>query len=124
MADFYKWSSLVNDKLNEEKRMTVDRMTAVMPHHQGIARSRFMITDILAGSRSPPSPSSLGEVPKDLSVHCRESNTPLSDGHESGTDSGLPGETNSVCSNGKLLDITQLVFDIIGYNRIQILKEF
>lgn len=104
--------------------MTVDRMTAVMPHHQGIARSRFMITDILAGSRSPPSPSSLGEVPKDLSVHCRESNTPLSDGHESGTDSGLPGETNSVCSNGKLLDITQLVFDIIGYNRIQILKEF
>lgn len=81
--------------------MTVDRMTAVMPHHQGIARSRFMITDILAGSRSPPSPNSLGEVPKDLSLHCRESNTPLSDGHESGTDSGLPGETNSVCSNGE-----------------------
>uniref|UniRef100_A0A8D8VVJ1 Homeobox protein B-H1 n=1 Tax=Cacopsylla melanoneura TaxID=428564 RepID=A0A8D8VVJ1_9HEMI len=80
--------------------MTVDRMTAVMPHHQGISRSRFMITDILAGSRSPTSPSSLGEVPKDLSVHCRESNTPLSDGHESGTDSGLPGETSSVCSNG------------------------
>jgi hypothetical protein len=31
-------------------------------------------------------------------VHCRGDD---SDGHESGTDSGLPGETSSVCSNGE-----------------------
>ncbi|XP_066999987.1 homeobox protein B-H1-like [Anabrus simplex] len=71
-------------------------------------RSRFMITDILANGpssngapqpRSPcSSPASSSDGPRDLSLHCRDGD--LSDGHESGTDSGLPGETSSVCSNG------------------------
>ncbi|XP_063222099.1 homeobox protein B-H1-like [Bacillus rossius redtenbacheri] len=70
--------------------------------HAGPRASRFMITDILGagggGGRSPcSSPASSGEGPRDLSLHCRDD---LSDGHESGTDSGLPGETSSVCSNG------------------------
>lgn len=84
--------------------------------------SRFMITDILSGgspsgsspngappsavagasasARSPCSSpgGSSSDGPRDLSLHCREGD--LSDGHESGTDSGLPGETSSVCSNG------------------------
>ena len=59
-----------------------------------------MITDILSsGPRSPcSSPASSSEGPRDLSLHCRGED---SDGHESGTDSGLPGETSSVCSNGE-----------------------
>ncbi|KAG8259159.1 BarH-like 1 homeobox protein [Homalodisca vitripennis] len=73
-----------------------------MPHHHPhLARSRFMITDILSGQsgqRSPPSPASSGDAPRDLSLHCRDAE--LSDGHESGTDSGLPGDASSVCSNG------------------------
>lgn len=76
-------------------------------------RSRFMITDILSGQgvqhppavlgRSPCSSpaSSVGDGPRDLSVHCRDVGD--SDGHESGTDSGVPGEGSSVCSNGKFL---------------------
>ncbi|XP_065200470.1 homeobox protein B-H1-like [Planococcus citri] len=83
--------------------MTVHEMTAgvgtSMPHHH-LSRSRFMITDILSGhsgQRSPPSPAS-SDGPRDLSLHSRDSE--LSDGHESGTDSGLPGENSSVCSNG------------------------
>ena len=81
--------------------------------------SRFMITDILSGgspsgssapsavagasaaARSPCSSpgGSSSDGPRDLSLHCREGE--LSDGHESGTDSGLPGENSSVCSNGQ-----------------------
>jgi hypothetical protein len=87
-----------------EDRMTVHEMTAgvgtSMPHHH-LSRSRFMITDILSGhsgQRSPPSPAS-SDGPRDLSLHSRDSE--LSDGHESGTDSGLPGENSSVCSNGE-----------------------
>ncbi|CAH0771252.1 unnamed protein product [Bemisia tabaci] len=68
-----------------------------MPRSQSLAhRSRFMITDILA---NPPSPSPTSDGPRDLSLHCR-TDSELSDDHESGTDSGLPGETSSVCSNG------------------------
>lgn len=84
--------------------MTVHDMSPAaltMPHHHPhLARSRFMITDILSGQsgqRSPPSP---GDAPRDLSLHCRDAE--LSDGHESGTDSGLPGDASSVCSNGEL----------------------
>lgn len=94
--------------------MTVDDMTItsgkqdtspldhVMHHHHQTTRSRFMITDILSsGPRSPcSSPASSSEGPRDLSLHCRGED---SDGHESGTDSGLPGETSSVCSNGESL---------------------
>jgi len=82
--------------------VTVDDMTiSTSPHHHHqTTRSRFMITDILSsGPRSPcSSPASSSEGPRDLSLHCRGED---SDGHESGTDSGLPGETSSVCSNGE-----------------------
>lgn len=90
--------------------MTVHDMSPAaltMPHHHPhLARSRFMITDILSGQSGPPSP---GDAPRDLSLHshshCRDRDADLSDGtdHESGTDhdSGLPGDTGSVCSNGK-----------------------
>ncbi|XP_039288780.1 homeobox protein B-H1 [Nilaparvata lugens] len=96
--------------------MTAGVASATMPAHH-LSRSRFMITDIL-GAASPPSPSPPAggghhhslhhERPRDLSLHCRSdrsgngdlSAAELSDGHESGTDSGLPGETSSVCSNG------------------------
>lgn len=94
--------------------MTVHEMTAgvgtSMPHHH-LSRSRFMITDILSGhsgQRSPPSPAS-SDGPRDLSLHSRDSE--LSDGHESGTDSGLPGENSSVCSNGEWM------FRSLGYRR-------
>jgi hypothetical protein len=87
--------------------MTVDDMTISgkpesSPHHPQTTRSRFMITDILSsGPRSPcSSPASSSDGPRDLSLHCRGED---SDGHESGTDSGLPGETSSVCSNGESL---------------------
>ncbi|XP_052121352.1 homeobox protein B-H2-like [Frankliniella occidentalis] len=96
-------------------------------HHQAmLPRSRFMITDILANNnnnsdnnngllsrsaRSPcSSPASVSsDGPRDLSLHARDPrddvhgdmDADLSDDHEeSGTDSGLPGETSSVCSNG------------------------
>ncbi|KAK7793306.1 hypothetical protein R5R35_007631 [Gryllus longicercus] len=50
--------------------------------------------------RSPcSSPASSSDGPRDLSLHCRDGD--LSDGHESGTDSGLPGDASSVCSNGE-----------------------
>lgn len=82
--------------------VTVDDMTISSSphHHHQTTRSRFMITDILSsGPRSPcSSPASSSEGPRDLSLHCRGED---SDGHESGTDSGLPGETSSVCSNGE-----------------------
>ena len=82
--------------------VTGDDMTisSAPQHHHQTTRSRFMITDILSsGPRSPcSSPASSSEGPRDLSVHCRGDD---SDGHESGTDSGLPGETSSVCSNGE-----------------------
>lgn len=92
--------------------MTVDEMTITSGkqdaspldhhhhHHHQTTRSRFMITDILSsGPRSPcSSPASSSEGPRDLSLHCRGED---SDGHESGTDSGLPGDASSVCSNGK-----------------------
>lgn len=95
----------VSNSVPDPDRMTVhDAMTAgvgtSMPHHH-LSRSRFMITDILSGhsgQRSPPSPAS-SDGPRDLSLHSRDSE--LSDGHESGTDSGLPGENSSVCSNGE-----------------------
>ncbi|XP_075226919.1 homeobox protein B-H1-like [Lycorma delicatula] len=80
--------------------MTAGVANSSMPAHH-LTRSRFMITDILGGA--PPSPSPPGphhEGPRDLSLHCRDLSAELSDGHESGTDSGLPGETSSVCSNG------------------------
>ncbi|XP_050533975.1 homeobox protein B-H1-like [Daktulosphaira vitifoliae] len=92
-------------------------------HHLG--RSRFMITDILSdsgrGNGSPVSPASSTDGPRDLSLHGRSSgaslaagnnnggigsgighvnDSDLSDDHESGTDSGLPGDNSSVCSNG------------------------
>lgn len=92
-------------------------------HHQAmhgsmLPRSRFMITDILANNnnnnstsdnnngmrRSPcSSPASVSsDGPRDLSLHARDADADLSDDHEeSGTDSGLPGETSSVCSNGQ-----------------------
>ncbi|KAJ1523743.1 hypothetical protein ONE63_001576 [Megalurothrips usitatus] len=96
-------------------------------HHPAmLPRSRFMITDILAnnnnnnnsssdnnhnGLRSPcSSPASVSsDGPRDLSLHARDprdmdhgEDADLSDDHEeSGTDSGLPGETSSVCSNGQ-----------------------
>lgn len=90
--------------------MTVHDMSPAaltMPHHHPhLARSRFMITDILSGQSGPPSP---GDAPRDLSLHshshCRDRDADLSDGtdHESGTDhdSGLPGDTGSICSNGE-----------------------
>ncbi|XP_054272393.1 homeobox protein B-H1-like [Macrosteles quadrilineatus] len=97
--------------------MTVHDMSPAaltMPHHHPhLARSRFMITDILSGQsghhpqRSPPSPASSVDAPRDLSLHCRTaaSDADLSDGHESGTDSGLHGDNSSVCSNGHKDDV-------------------
>jgi hypothetical protein len=84
--------------------MTIHDMTAgVMPHH--LARSRFMITDILGGPPPPPSPASSPDRPRDLSLRATQpsSNDNESDGHESGTDSGVPGDTSSVGSNGEYL---------------------
>lgn len=108
-------------------------------HHQAmLPRSRFMITDILANNnnnstsdnnngllsrtaRSPcSSPASVSsDGPRDLSLHGRDPDRvpdphgddgDLSDDHEeSGTDSGLPGETSSVCSNGEYLPTTTLI---------------
>lgn len=103
--------------LAESEHYTKLRRDNVGPHHPQTAssipqRSRFMITDILSGQggghppaammgRSPCSSpaSSAGDGPRDLSVHCRDPGD--SDDHESGTDSGIPGEGSSVCSNGK-----------------------
>lgn len=75
------------------------------------------------GGGSPVSPASSTDGPRDLSLHGRASSgsnggggggqgagpaggagpadSDLSDDHESGTDSGLPGDNSSVCSNGK-----------------------
>jgi len=74
------------------------------------------------GVGSPVSPASSTDGPRDLSLHGRASSggngghgagpagggggggpadSDLSDDHESGTDSGLPGDNSSVCSNGK-----------------------
>lgn len=92
-----------------------------------------MITDILSdngrnnGSGSPVSPASSTDGPRDLSLHGRASSgsngggggqgagpagvgggpadSDLSDDHESGTDSGLPGDNSSVCSNGKSFNV-------------------
>ncbi|KAL0276012.1 UNVERIFIED_CONTAM: hypothetical protein PYX00_003700 [Menopon gallinae] len=93
-------------KLRRENAVSHHPQTAANPQ-----RSRFMITDILSGQGGPHPPailgrspcsspaSSAGDGPRDLSVHCRD---PVdSDDHESGTDSGIPGEGSSVCSNGK-----------------------
>lgn len=109
--------------------LTAASAAGTMPlHHLG--RSRFMITDILSdngrgagnGGGSPVSPASSTDGPRDLSLHGRASSggsggggqgagpaggpggpadSDLSDDHESGTDSGLPGDNSSVCSNGK-----------------------
>lgn len=119
------------DTSGRTSAMTVHELTAAsaagtMPlHHLG--RSRFMITDILSdngrnngGGGSPVSPASSTDGPRDLSLHGRASSgsnggghgvgpaggggpadSDLSDDHESGTDSGLPGDNSSVCSNGK-----------------------
>lgn len=100
--------------LVESEHYTKLRRDNVGAHHPQTAsnpqRSRFMITDILSGQggghppammvRSPCSSpaSSAGDGPRDLSVHCRDPGD--SDDHESGTDSGIPGEGSSVCSNG------------------------
>lgn len=77
-----------------------------------------------SGAGSPVSPASSTDGPRDLSLHGRASSgsnggggglhgagpagigggpadSDLSDDHESGTDSGLPGDNSSVCSNGK-----------------------
>jgi len=74
-------------------------------------RSRFMITDILSGSRSPcSSPGSSageGDGPRDLSVHGRDVD---SDGHDSCTDSNA--REGSVCSNGR--QIIAHVFYIVN----------
>lgn len=103
-------------ELVESEHYTKLRRDNVGGHHPQTAsnpqRSRFMITDILSGQggghppsammvRSPCSSpaSSAGDGPRDLSVHCRDPGD--SDDHESGTDSGIPGEGSSVCSNGK-----------------------
>lgn len=97
----------------DNEHYTKLRRDNVGSHHPQTAtnpqRSRFMITDILSGGGHPPalvgrspcsSPaSSAGDGPRDLSVHCRDPGD--SDDHESGTDSGIPGEGSSVCSNGK-----------------------
>lgn len=104
---------------------TAASAAGTMPlHHLG--RSRFMITDILSsdsgrnnnnggGGGSPVSPASSTDGPRDLSLRGRASSggrgagpaggggpadSDLSDDHESGTDSGLPGDNSSVCSNG------------------------
>ncbi|XP_047103783.1 homeobox protein B-H1-like [Schistocerca piceifrons] len=65
-----------------------------------------------ASSASPcSSPGSGSEGPRDLSLRCRAAHAAhgappappdadLSDGHESGTDSGLAADSHSVCSNG------------------------
>ncbi|KAK6641054.1 hypothetical protein RUM44_012753 [Polyplax serrata] len=103
-------------ELVENEHYTKLRRDSVGGHHPQTAanpqRSRFMITDILSGQGTPHPPtalgrspcsspaSSVGDGPRDLSVHCRDPGD--SDGHESGTDSGVPGEGSSVCSNGKL----------------------
>lgn len=109
--------------------LTAASAAGTMPlHHLG--RSRFMITDILSDNGrnsggSPVSPASSTDGPRDLSLHGRASSgssngggggvghgvgpagvrgpadSDLSDDHESGTDSGLPGDNSSVCSNGK-----------------------
>lgn len=101
-------------------------------HHPAmLPRSRFMITDILSNNnnnnnssennngllrRSPcSSPASVSsDGPRDLSLHARDADphgdvdADLSDDHEeSGTDSGLPGETSSVCSNGEFPSFPQ-----------------
>ncbi|CAB0000422.1 unnamed protein product, partial [Nesidiocoris tenuis] len=87
--------------------MTIHDMTGgVMPHHHHhhhLARSRFMITDILGG---PPQPSPASpDRPRDLSLHCRtgpvgQQDGHESDGHESGTDSaGIPADSSSLGSN-------------------------
>lgn len=105
-------------ELIENEHYTKLRRDTVGGHHhpQTVSnpqRSRFMITDILSGQGAPHPPtgvgrspcsspaSSVGDGPRDLSVHCRDPGD--SDGHESGTDSGVPGEGSSVCSNGKSL---------------------
>lgn len=108
--------------------LTAASAAGTMPMHH-LGRSRFMITDILSdngrnnGSGSPVSPASSTDGPRDLSLHGRASSgsngggggqgagpagvgggpadSDLSDDHESGTDSGLPGDNSSVCSNGK-----------------------
>ncbi|KAE9540975.1 hypothetical protein AGLY_004220 [Aphis glycines] len=107
--------------------LTAASAAGTMPMHH-LGRSRFMITDILSdngrnnGSGSPVSPASSTDGPRDLSLHGRASSgsngggggqgagpagggggpadSDLSDDHESGTDSGLPGDNSSVCSNG------------------------
>lgn len=114
--------------------LTAASAAGTMPlHHLG--RSRFMITDILSdngrgnGGGSPVSPASSTDGPRDLSLHGRASagsnggaggapaghhhhhgggggDSDLSDDHESGTDSGLPGDNSSVCSNGKFLSFS------------------
>jgi len=108
--------------------LTAASAAGTMPMHH-LGRSRFMITDILSdngrnnGGGSPVSPASSTDGPRDLSLHGRASSgsngggggqgagpagvgggpadSDLSDDHESGTDSGLPGDNSSVCSNGK-----------------------
>lgn len=118
--------------------LTAASAAGTMPlHHLG--RSRFMITDILSdngrssgggGNGSPVSPASSTDGPRDLSLHGRASSgsnggmgglqgpgpagggdSDLSDDHESGTDSGLPGDNSSVCSNGK--STAQFTYNII-----------
>ncbi|KAL4107559.1 hypothetical protein QTP88_017888 [Uroleucon formosanum] len=106
--------------------LTAASAAGTMPMHH-LGRSRFMITDILSdngrnnGGGSPVSPASSTDGPRDLSLHGRASSgsngggggqgpgpagvgggpadSDLSDDHESGTDSGLPGDNSSVCSN-------------------------
>lgn len=126
--------------------LTAASAAGTMPlHHMG--RSRFMITDILSdngrsngsggGNGSPVSPASSTDGPRDLSLHGRASSgsnggvgglqgpgpagggdSDLSDDHESGTDSGLPGDNSSVCSNGKSYAFAANLATVIGVTTV------
>lgn len=116
-------------ELVDNEHYTKLRRDSAVSHHPQTAanpqRSRFMITDILSGQGGPHQPailgrspcsspaSSAGDGPRDLSVHCRDPAD--SDDHESGTDSGIPGEGSSVCSNGKCTACAQIPAGTFGF---------
>lgn len=111
--------------------LTAASAAGTMPlHHLGRSRFMItdILSDNGRSNGSPVSPASSTDGPRDLSLHGRASagsndgggggggapgapgpmmvggpvaDSDLSDDHESGTDSGLPGDNSSVCSNGE-----------------------